>query len=108
MVLAIARPCGTNELKVLSRITDYIVKSFRFPREEMPSLIKDDSHMIKRLSADKILTTREIAAMLKLEEAAICKMAASGELPGIKIGKFWRFVQSEVLRRIGVIKSHPK
>lgn len=39
----------------------------------------------------KIMTTREIAKYLKLHEITICKHAANGKIPAIRIGSVWRF-----------------
>jgi len=38
-----------------------------------------------------ILTTRELAKYLKLNEKTVIKMAQAGELPGFKVGNQWRF-----------------
>ena len=38
-----------------------------------------------------IMTTRELAGYLKLHEITICKYAANGEIPAIRIGRVWRF-----------------
>ena len=43
---------------------------------------------------DNVLTTKELAEYLKLNEKTIIKMAQSGELPGFKIGSQWRFYLS--------------
>ena len=39
----------------------------------------------------KIMTTREVSEYLKLHEITICKYAAQGKIPAIRIGKVWRF-----------------
>ena len=39
----------------------------------------------------EIMTTREIAKYLKLHEITICKYAAEGKIPAIRIGRVWRF-----------------
>ena len=39
----------------------------------------------------EIMTTREVAAYLKLHEITICKYAAEGKIPAIRIGRVWRF-----------------
>ena len=39
----------------------------------------------------EILTTKEIAKYLKLHEITICKYAAEGKIPAIRIGRVWRF-----------------
>lgn len=47
-----------------------------------------------------IVTAREIAQYLKLTESTIYKLASTGELPGFRIGKSWRFDMDEILKRI--------
>lgn len=39
----------------------------------------------------EILTTKEVAKYLKLHEITICKYAAEGKIPAIRIGRVWRF-----------------
>ena len=39
----------------------------------------------------EVMTTRELARYLKLHEITICKLAAQGEIPGVRIGRVWRF-----------------
>jgi excisionase family DNA binding protein len=38
-----------------------------------------------------MMTTKEIAEYLKLHEITVCKYAAQGEIPAIRIGRVWRF-----------------
>ncbi len=47
-----------------------------------------------------IVTAKEVGNYLKLSESTIYKLAASGELPGFKIGDSWRFDMEEVIRLI--------
>ena len=37
------------------------------------------------------MTTRELAGYLKLHEITICKYAANGQIPALRIGRVWRF-----------------
>jgi excisionase family DNA binding protein len=39
----------------------------------------------------EIMTTRELSKYLKLHEITICKYAAEGLIPAIRIGRVWRF-----------------
>ena len=39
----------------------------------------------------EIMTTKEIAKYLRLHEITICKYAAQGNIPAIRIGRVWRF-----------------
>jgi excisionase family DNA binding protein len=44
------------------------------------------------------VTAKEVGRYLKLSEATIYKLAASGEIPGFKIGDSWRFDMDEVMK----------
>jgi excisionase family DNA binding protein len=39
----------------------------------------------------QIATAREVAAVLRLKEETVCRLASQGKLPGLKLGKSWRF-----------------
>jgi excisionase family DNA binding protein len=39
----------------------------------------------------QIMTTKELAKYLKLHEITICKYAAEGKIPAVRIGRVWRF-----------------
>lgn len=39
----------------------------------------------------EIMTTQEVAEYLRLAEATIYKLAQSGEIPAVKVGRTWRF-----------------
>ncbi|MHB8910655.1 MAG: helix-turn-helix domain-containing protein [Syntrophales bacterium] len=39
----------------------------------------------------RMVTVREVAEFLRLKEATVCRLASEGQLPGLKIGKSWRF-----------------
>lgn len=50
---------------------------------------------------DDILTIREVAQYLKLNEKTAYRLAAEGKLPGFKVGGSWRFRRAEVDKWIG-------
>lgn len=50
--------------------------------------------------SDPILTIKEVADYLKVNERTLYRLAASGELPGFKVGNSWRFKQSELAQYI--------
>lgn len=41
--------------------------------------------------ADKIMTVAEVAEYLRLGEATVYRLAQEGEIPGVKVGRSWRF-----------------
>ena len=45
---------------------------------------------------DEILTIKQVAVYLKVNERTIYRLAASGEIPAFKVGNSWRFKQSEL------------
>jgi excisionase family DNA binding protein len=40
---------------------------------------------------DTILTIKEVAAYLKVNERTVYRLAASGDIPAFKLGGSWRF-----------------
>jgi excisionase family DNA binding protein len=46
------------------------------------------------------VTVKELGQYLKLSEATLYKLAASGKIPGFKIGDSWRFDMGEVQKLI--------
>lgn len=44
----------------------------------------------------QIMTTRELAEYLKLHEITVCKYAAEGKIPAIRIGRVWRFDKNAI------------
>lgn len=44
---------------------------------------------------NEILTVREVAALLKINEKTAYKLAAKGQIPGFKVGGSWRFDRGE-------------
>ncbi len=39
----------------------------------------------------EIMTTKELAKYLRLHEMTICKYAAEGKIPAVRVGGVWRF-----------------
>jgi excisionase family DNA binding protein len=76
--------------------------------ERVSSLGSDRKREAEGSLTDNILTAHEVAAYLRLTETTVCKLAASGELPGFKIGKSWRFDRGEILGRIAAAKQKGK
>ncbi len=44
----------------------------------------------------EILTMREVASLLKINEKTAYKLAAKGGIPGFKVGGSWRFDKGEI------------
>lgn len=49
---------------------------------------------------DDILTTEDVAALLKIEIHTVRKLAMTGEIPGLRIGKQWRFDKSAIKSKL--------
>ena len=47
-----------------------------------------------------IVTAKELSRYLNLSESTIYELAASGDLPGLKIGDSWRFEVKEILQLV--------
>jgi len=46
---------------------------------------------------EKIVTTKELGQYLKLSKATIYKLAATGEIPGFRLGNSWRFNVEKII-----------
>lgn len=53
----------------------------------------------------EILTTNEVAEYLKLHKITVCKYAASGIIPAIKIGRVWRFKKESIDRWVAGLEG---
>lgn len=58
-------------------------------------------HSFVPSTASEVLTTPEVADLLRIDEATVERMAADGELPGRRLGDEWRFTRAAVLRWLG-------
>ena len=45
-----------------------------------------------------IMTTQEVAKYLRLHEITVCKHAEAGKIPGVRIGRVWRFEKGAIDR----------
>ena len=52
-----------------------------------------------------VLTIEELAEYLKISKSTLYKLAQNGALPGIKVGRHWRFHKDGVDEWL---KSHPE
>ena len=43
-----------------------------------------------------ILTIKEVAQFLKINERTVYRLANSGELPAFRVGTSWRFTQADL------------
>lgn len=52
-----------------------------------------------------IMTVKEVADFLRLKEATVCRLASEGKLPGVKVGKSWRFDRAALERLVTGVQS---
>ena len=52
------------------------------------------------MTREKLLTTQEAAQQLKVSASTVRRMARQGRLPGMRVGKLWRFSQSELTLKL--------
>lgn len=45
---------------------------------------------------EQILTVKQVAEYLKVNERTVYRMATAGKLPAFKVGASWRFKQAEL------------
>lgn len=43
-----------------------------------------------------ILTAEEVSEITKIPYSTVCDLAKQGEIPGRKIGRHWRFLESDI------------
>jgi excisionase family DNA binding protein len=55
-----------------------------------------------------VVTVKEVCQYLKLTESTVYKLASQGVLPGLKIGKSWRFDMDEILESIRTSNKREK
>jgi excisionase family DNA binding protein len=48
------------------------------------------------MQIDEIMTLSEVALYLKCSRAKARYLAADGELPGVRVGRAWRFRRSDI------------
>ena len=48
----------------------------------------------------QMMTVKEVAGFLRLKEPTVCRLASEGKLPGVKIGKSWRFNKATLERMV--------
>jgi excisionase family DNA binding protein len=63
------------------------------------------SHSFRPFEPPEVLSPAEVAELLQVEEPLVQKLADSGELPGRRIGKEWRFSRSAVLEWLGAAEE---
>ena len=44
----------------------------------------------------EVLSVADVARLLQIEEATVRALARRGDLPGVKLGKHWRFLRDEL------------
>lgn len=49
---------------------------------------------------DRILTIKEVAEYLKVNERTVYRLATSGEMPAFKVGGSWRIKEEELINWI--------
>lgn len=54
----------------------------------------------KKPMTDQILTVKEVADYLKVNERTVYRMATAGKIPAFKVGASWRFKEAEIERWI--------
>jgi excisionase family DNA binding protein len=58
-------------------------------------------HSFTPLEETEVLTVDEAATLLRIKAEELVKLAASGDVPGRKLGDDWRFTRSALLKWLG-------
>lgn len=70
-----------------ARGTRQATPAARMPRTTLP----DRSETRDPNGADRLMTVRQLAAYLSVNERTVLKLVSDGTLPGVKVGNQWRF-----------------
>jgi excisionase family DNA binding protein len=62
---------------------------------------------VKRGIMTDLLTTGQVQTLLKVDRTTIYRMVESGRLPGIRVGKQWRFDRAEIERWLAAAPAGP-
>ena len=54
----------------------------------------------------RILTIQEVSQFLRIPLSTIYLLAKKGQLPGIKLGRHWRFLESDILDYFHRVRPH--
>ena len=56
----------------------------------------------------QIMTAKEVSDFLRMKESTVCRLASEGKLPGVKIGKAWRFEKAALERMVTSNVGHDR
>jgi excisionase family DNA binding protein len=94
--------------KLAQRLDQAAVEMRRPKQELVAAALGDEDWALGRVfpaststDAPEVLTTEQLAELLQLDEDTVRKLAASGEIPGRKVGAHWRFSRRAVLDWLG-------
>ncbi len=59
--------------------------------------------MAKKMT--RMLKPKDVAEMLRVTRKTVVQWARDGELPAVKVGRFWRFYEDEILREINTRRT---
>ncbi len=48
------------------------------------------------MESDDILNIKEVARYLRIPASTVYKLAQNGKIPGVKMGKHWRFLKKDL------------
>lgn len=51
-----------------------------------------------KVESDEVLTIDELSSYLKISKSSLYKLVQIGRLPGVKVGKHWRFRRDTIDR----------
>lgn len=62
-----------------------------------PNKLQREKIMITQTQMDSVMTLRETAEYLRLSEMTVLRLIQKGVIPGIKIGRQWRFSKDSIV-----------
>lgn len=76
--------------------------------KELASLLRDCTDDETMSSEETLMDIKQVAAYLQINEATAYSWAQRGKLPGIKLGRIWRFRREDVDSWLDQNRRKPK
>ncbi len=58
------------------------------------------------MSTNTFLTTRQVQDLINVDRSTVYRMAEDGRLPGVKVGRQWRFAADRIAGQLGLATAH--
>jgi len=63
---------------------------------------------LMEISPDSVMTVKDVADYLRVNQRTVYRLAADGKLPGFKVGATWRFKRADIDSWICAQSNQPR